>query len=250
MPDYRLPVLGLIRFVPYFLLARPTSVAGDGRRVMKANPYPRRIEDLDNVPPEAPFILVMNHYNRRGLRPQICAFIISAAVAEVRPGQPEVAWVFAEELEQFIYAPLPVPRWLMRWMFRRIALVYGILAMPREWRRPMERAAAMRRTVKTLQRRPIGLTPEGGGPGILREPPASTGLFLLSLAKAGYPFLPVAVYEEDDQLVIRFGETFHLALPAAASKEEADRRASEAVMTAIGRLLPERYQGAYRQRIA
>lgn len=251
MPDYRLPVLGLLRFSLPFLLARRRSFSRDGLRVMAANPYPRHFEGLENVPREGPFILVMNHYNRPGLRPQIVAFLISAAVAQLRPGQPEIRWVFAGELERFIYAPIPMPRWLMRWLFRRLALVYGLHTMPREWRSPLERAAAVRRILEAAHTAPVGLTPEAGGPGILREPPPGTGLFLSALARTGHPFLPVAAFEEaDGTLVIRFGPPFHLDLPREGSKATQDRRAIERVMTAIARLLPERFRGAYGEQAA
>lgn len=249
MPDYRLPLLGLLRFSLPFFLQRRRSFSQDGRIIMAANPYPRRIEGLENVPQAGPFILVMNHYNRPGLRPQICAFILSAVIADQRQGGPEIAWVFAQELEQFIYAPLLVPRRLMRWLFRRLANIYDLVAMPRQWRTPMERAAALRRLLKTLETRPIGLTPEAAGPGILQEPPPGTGLLLLRLARPGYPLLPVGIYEEEDgRLVIRFGPTFHLDVPPAP-EEERDRRASDVVMMAIGRLLPRHYQGVYREKI-
>ncbi len=251
MPDYRLPFLGLLRFAPSFFLARPRSFAGDGRTVNAANPHPLRVEGLANVPRQGPFVLVMNHYNRRGLRPQICAFIISAKVAGVRPAEPELSWVFAEELERFLYAPLPVPRWLMRWMFRRAARVYGLVALPRQWRSPLARAAALRRLARKLKTAPVGMTPEGGGPGVLRAPPAGSGLLLLSLSRRGAPLLPVGVYEDDGgALTIRFGPAFHLSPQPAGSGEAEDRLAIEAVMTAIARLLPEKWQGEYREAVA
>lgn len=251
MPDYHLPFLGLLRFAPYFFLAHTRSFARDGRTVIAANPHLLRVEGLDNVPRQGPFILAMNHYNRRGLRPQICAFIISAKVAAVRPGEPELSWVFAEELERFIYAPLPVPRWLMRWMFRRAARVYGHVALPRAWRSPLARAAALRRVARKLRTAPVGMTPEGGGPGVLRAPPAGSGLLLLSLSRRGAPLLPVGVYEDDGgTLTIRFGPTFHLSPRPAGSNEAQDQLATEAVMTAIARLLPEKWQGEYRKAAA
>lgn len=251
MPDYRLPVAGLLAFSLPFLLGRRRSFARDGLAVMEANPHPRRVEGLEHVPRREPFVLVMNHYNRPGLRPQICALLISAIIARVRPGEPEIAWVFAGELERFIYAPLPIPRWLMRWIFRRLARVYGLHTMPRAWRTHMERAAAMRRILRTARRTPVGLTPEGAGTGVLREPPPGAGLFLLALARTGRPFLPVGIFEEEDgTLVFRFGEPFRLDLPHHVPREERDRQASARVMTAIARLLPERYRGPYRDAIA
>ncbi|UCG88480.1 MAG: hypothetical protein JSW71_08040, partial [Gemmatimonadota bacterium] len=57
--------------------------------------------------------------------------------------------------------------------------------------------------------------------------------------------LPVAVWEENNTLVIRFGEPFRLSLPEELTREERDRQACEQVMVAIGRHLPKEYWGAY-----
>ncbi len=67
-PGYEFPRLSLLLFGLDLLLGRRPSFARDPRRVMEANPYPRRVEGLNNVPPEGSFILLMNHYNRPGLR--------------------------------------------------------------------------------------------------------------------------------------------------------------------------------------
>ncbi len=250
MPDYRLPPAGLLSFAASFILGSRRSFARDGATLMRANPYPLRVSGLEHIPVSTPFILVMNHYNRKGLRPQLCALIVSGLIKRERPQLPEIAWVYAEELEEFIYAPIPVPGWLMRILFRRLGKVYGIIPMPRAWRRTQERAAAIRHIQQTLSARPVGLTPEGGGPGVLREPPPGTGLLLMRLAAYEAPILPVAVCEEGETLIIAFGPPCALPAVLEGTRHQRDETAAALVMLALARLLPPEFQGAYRERIA
>ena len=244
-PRYEFPRLPLARFVLSVALAQRRSFAKDSQRVLDANPNPRRVEGLDNVPAKGPFVLAMNHYNREGLRPYHCAMMISAALAERRPGQPEIRWAFASELYGKHLGPVPIPVPLIRWVFRRFARIYNLVVMPRRDELVVGRAAALRRLAKALADAPVGLTPEAAGSGKLMEPPKGTGLFFALLARCGYPVLPVAVWEDDRTLVVRFGEAFRLALAEGLPRNEQDRLAREQVMTAIGRLLPRTYWGAY-----
>jgi hypothetical protein len=113
----------------------------------------------------------------------------------------------------------------------------------------MARAGALRRMAAVLATAPVGIAPEGDGSGVLREPPAGVGLFFTMLARTGHPFLPVAIREDGDTLVIRFGEPFCLQPSAAASRAEQDRDARDRVMMAIGRMLPPERRGAYSERL-
>lgn len=250
-PYYRFPVLGLLSFTLSLLLARRRSFVADGLWIMRSNRYPRRIEGLENVPRAGPFILVMNHYNREGLRPYICAFLLSAAIARIRKDQPALAWVFAAEVEELRFGPVFVPRRVMPWLFRRIADIYGFIPMPRRWHSTSERAAALLRISRVLTQRPVGLTPEGGGEGTLQPLPSGVGLFLASLSRPACPLLPVGIYEEEDNtLVLRFGKPFTVPIDRAKPRREQDAEAGTAIMAAIGRLLPPRYHGAYAEAIA
>lgn len=244
-PRYEFPRLPLVLFGLDLLLGRRRSFARDAQRVMSANPYPRCVEGLDNVPPEDAFVLVMNHYNRPGLRPYHCAMAVSAALAGRRPGRPEIRWAFASELYDQRLGPVPIPLGLMRWVFRRLARVYDLVVLPRREELAMARAAALRHLARALATSPVGLTPEAAGSGRLVEPPRGSGLFLTSLTHQGVPLLPVAVWEENGILVIRFGQTFHLCIPEGVTRDEQDRLAREQVMVAIGRLLPRQFWGAY-----
>jgi len=252
-PMYRVPLRHLAAFCIDLLLGRHRSFTRDGELVMWANrKYPRRIEGLGNVVTDRPCIVAMNHYSRAGLRPYHCAFAVSAAMASVRPGQPEVRWVFTSEYLGRRIGPAPIPLWLIRWVFRRVAVVYGFVVLARREALVMGRAAALRRIAKLLEAAPIGLTPEGlRATGTLVQPPRGSGAFLASIGGRGAPLQPVGVWEEDDgTLVIRFGEPFPLDVPADVPRAERDRAASDQVMAAIAWLLPPAYRGAYASAIA
>ena len=196
----------------------------------------------------------MNHFSRAGLRPDHCAMIASATIADARRDQAGVRWAFTSEYLGRRVGPVPIPLWLIRWVFRRVALVYGFVIIPRREQLVVGRAAALRRFGRLLHEgSPVGLTPEGAAPGAsgrLVEPPAGSGLFMATLARTGVPLLPVGVFEEGRTLVVRFGAPFDLSLPDAVSRLEKDRSARTAIMASIGALLPREYRGAYEEIVA
>jgi len=248
-PNYEFPRLPLAGFGLDLLLGRRRSFLKDSQRVMAANHYRRQAQGLENVPSEGPFVLVTNHYARRGLRTYHCAMFITTVIAERRPLSPAIRWVITSEWYGYRIGPIPIPLWLIRWVFRRVGKVYGLLVMPRQASRAVGRAAVLRRIARVAQRETIGVTPEAGGSGILREPLEGSGLFLQALSERGLPLVPTGVWEEDSTLMVRFGEPFALSVAREGSRQEQDRRAREQVMVAVGRLLPPAYWGHYREAI-
>jgi hypothetical protein len=174
---------------------------------------------------------------------------ITTVIAERRPLSPAIRWVITSEWYGYRIGPIPIPVWLIRWVFRRVGKVYGLLVMPRQASRAVGRAAVLRRIARVAQREAIGVTPEAGGSGILREPLEGSGLFLQALSERGLPLVPTGVWEEDDTLMVRFGEPLAPSVAKKGSRQEQDRRAREQVMVAVGRLLPPAYWGYYREAI-
>ncbi len=251
-PAYGVPQLRLIFWAIDLLLGRRRSFARDGELVAAHNRrLPRYVEGVELAPAEGSFILVMNHFSRRGLRPFHCAMLVSAALARRRPGQPEPRWAFTSEYVDVKAGPVRIPPALTRWLFRRIANTYGFVTIARREELVMGRAAALRDLARTLSEAPIALTPEGlDTTGPLEEPRPGTGLFLATLARRGHPFLPVGLWEEDSAFCIRFGAPFHLELAPGLSREDEDRETSARIMLAIGRLLPPSYHGAYAEALS
>jgi hypothetical protein len=252
-PAYRVPLPSLIGFAVDLLIGRRRSFVRDGRTVMGANErHARRVEGLEHVPCLGSFILVMNHYSRRGLRPYHCAMAVNVAVAQRRPGEGQsfIRWAFTSEYLGRRLGPMPIPLSLIRWVFRRVALVYGFAIIARRQELVMGRAASLRDLARTARHTPVGLTPEGlASSGRLVEPPPGSGLLLAALVHGGVPLLPVGIWEDGPELHIRFGPPFPLDLQAGVARTEQDRLASERVMLAVGRLLPREYRGAYTARL-
>ncbi|MGD0205196.1 MAG: hypothetical protein ABSB57_01960 [Dehalococcoidia bacterium] len=244
---YRLRISIILRFIWAVLRGRTRNLAADGEAtLMAARPKPQALND-QHIPAEGSFVLVANHYERPGLKVFWGGMLASHAVAQRRTSQESLRWLMTSEWHNFRLGPLPVPVWVFRWLFRRIARVYGLVIIPRAAERGVGRAAALRTILNALRdgEEAIGLFPEGMGTGHLIEPMPGVGSFLLSLSNRGIPMLPVGIFEEGGRLIASFGPPFSIHVPRSVEKEERERLASQQVMVAIGRLLPPQLWGVY-----
>jgi hypothetical protein len=248
---YRFPRPELALWTVDLILGRRRSFYGDSEKTFaRIKPEPR-VENDHLVPSEGPFVVVTNHYERPGLRLHFAGMLVSRSVGRRRPRAPEVHWVTTSEWYGRRLGPIPVPTAVWRWLFRRVANMYGFAVMPRQEERRMGRAAALVRLAAYARGgpsrppEPIGLLPEALGKGRLIEAQPGSGAFLKALSDHGIPVLPVGLFERGDVLTAVFGEPFRIEVSAAGSPEEVDRAAREQVMVAIGRLLPEEYWGFY-----
>jgi 1-acyl-sn-glycerol-3-phosphate acyltransferase len=218
----------------------------DCQTFLRTNPYPRRVEGIGHVPVAPPFVLVANHYGRPGLRPYHCGVVVTGLIAQARPAVPHIRWVITSEWFGRRLGPVPIPPSLYRWTFRRAARVYGLAIMPRRPSEVVARAAVLRDIVRALKRECVGLMPEGGGSGTLRRPLDGSGLFVHSLARRGVPVIPVGLWDDGDTLV-QFRATAGTGSAGGSSGTRPFGR--QQMMVAIGRLLPERQWGVYREAI-
>lgn len=201
----------------------------------------------ENIPQTGCQVLLINHYHRPGFRSWWLTMPLSAVLPV------EIHWVVAEAWTSrgWLYSHTITP--CSRWLFLRIAEVYGFTSMPPMPPRPWEverRAQAVREVlsyVKHTREPVIGLAPEGGdsSTGKLEHPPEGFGRFLLHLASRGLVLTPVGIFEERGRLNLRFGQPFCLELPGGLRAEEKDSLASQLVMERIARLLPPELRGEF-----
>ena len=244
---YRFRASLILRFIWAVLRGRTRNLAADVEAsLMAARPKPQALND-QHIPAEGAFVLVANHYERPGLKVFWGGMLASHAVAHRRTSQRSLRWLMTSEWYNFRLGPLPVPVWVLRWLFRRIAQVYGLVIVPRAAERGVGRAAALRTILNVLRGSgdAIGLFPEAIGTGQLIQPMPGVGSFLLSLSNRGIPILPVGIFEQEGGLIASFGPPFSIQVPRSVEKGERERLASEQVMVAIGRLLPRELWGVY-----
>jgi 1-acyl-sn-glycerol-3-phosphate acyltransferase len=240
----------ILRFAWATLWGRRRDLPADVAAALAAVRPPPQVRNDHHIP-EGPFILVLNHYERSGLKVFWSGCLASHAVAQRRARHKAVRWLMTSEWYNARLGPIPVPVLVSRLLFRRLGRVYGLVIVPRAAERGVGRAAAMR-TILNVARRsdePIGLFPEVVGTGRLIQPPPGLGSFLLVLSSRGLPTLPAGAFEEEGRLTVSFGPPFHIDVPRNASRAEKERLASQQVMVAIGRLLPEELWGAYAEAI-
>lgn len=244
---YRLSWPYILRFVVAFLRGRRRDLGQDMKGTLEsARPRPRAV-DIHHIPEEGPFAFVANHYERPGLKVWWGGMLAATAIYDRRRHRRTLRWLMTSEWYNFRLAGvIPIPVWFLRWLFRRIAHVYGLVIVPRSPERRAGRAAAMRAILDVVEGGdPIGMYPEGVGEDVLIEAMPGTGLFLASLSRRDVPVLPCGVYEEDGVLIARFGPPFRVELAEDAPKTDRDRLAREQVMARIGRLLPRQMWGPY-----
>ena len=252
-PTYRHSLRMLFPFLNA-LTGRPASLSrACALMIQDAHPTPRALNTL-NIPAESPFILAMNHYDRPGMGAWWAGAFVAATIAAHRTDRREIHPVMARE---WWYPPgweRRIKQPLTRWAFGQLAKTFGIITVPPvidEYKGTggldIRRAVALTRGD---QPELIGITPEGytGEGRKLKQPPAGAGLFLQMLSHDKIPFLPVGVYEGENQtLTANFGATFMLNVPRALPREQRDSAAARQVMVHVGKLLPEWMWGFYKE---
>ncbi len=228
------------------LLGRKRSFREDAAAFVRHLNPPLRILGKENIPQQAPCIVMANHYFRPGFQ----AWWIALGIAACIPL--EMYWVMTGELT----FPGKWYAWfgsaLSRFILARIARTYSFTTMPPMPPRPKDvaaRARAVREVVECVrERRPIlGITPEGGDQpgGRLTMPASGSGRFALLISNPHIPIVPVGVYESEEDFCLRFGEAFCLSVAADLPSDEKDTLAAQMMMRKIAALLPENLRGEF-----
>lgn len=220
------------------------SFSADAQRVLARYPE-TRVAGAEHLPPEGPFIVVANHYQRRGIGAWWSALAISAAVAEQRPDN--LRWMHTSRFGGYrifgrVRAPETVTACLLRWSMRR----YDFLMVDRDEVGP--RAPMLRDAYRSLHHagRAIAIMPEAGDAidgGVLVRGRAGAGPALAWLSAGRVPLLPVGVWvDEDGRFSVSIGPAFTVD---RACVDDYDTDLTTLVMGRVARQLPETLQGVY-----
>ena len=192
------------------MLGSRRSLRADALRIIsRISPLPK-VFGAENIPESGGFLIVVNHYARRGYSTAWNALSLSAALKQEITFIMSEEWAFEGNPFAFILRPL------MRAVLASINKVYGFLSMPsmvEGFNTAASRGDAVRRVLRFARSHPqavIGLAPEGrdspeDGVGLA---PEGGGKFMLHLNRMGFQLLPVVVIEHEGRLVIQFGERF------------------------------------------
>jgi 1-acyl-sn-glycerol-3-phosphate acyltransferase len=221
LPDHSTPFIRTFAFIARTALRCLTRVRVDG--------------PLDRIPHDGPLIIASNHLsNADG--------VIVGGWLTPKLGGRRIHWLGKREMLDW---PIVGP-------MARAGSVH-----------PIDRGAADVEAFRLAQRildegHVLVVFPEGtrSTTGGLQE--AKDGLALLAL-RSGAPILPVGVWGTDrfwprgrlfrlgGRVGMRVGEAFRLSdiIPEGVDRKTAKRLATNAIMTRIAALLPERHRGAY-----
>ena len=171
---------------------------------------PPQIEGLENLPDDPRFVLVANHYQRKGLWILHTGAVLTQLIrTRYGPGDPPVRWIVTANFPPLRLLGLRVPS-PGDWLLPRVA--HALDAYPVAFHGHDHRftARTMLRLFREAPRlnRPIGLFPEGaaGMAGHLTTALPGVDRLIAMLAKAGFALQPVGI-SETDRFVIRIGPT-------------------------------------------
>ncbi len=205
------------------------------------------IMEVENIPKSRPCLILMNHYSRPSYIPFWLTFAISSALPMESRWLMTSAWTSPNKTWNL------VKKNVTKIIFTAIARVYGFInmpPMPPDPRETTERALAVRKLLELARQRlpiAIGMAPEGRDypHTVLGWPPSGTGRLLEQLNRYIEKFVPVGVYEENDQLVVNFGPPISLN-DKYQNSDEKDIEISHHIMHSIACLLPERLRGEFK----
>jgi hypothetical protein len=202
--------------------------------VARMNPGPLYL-GLEHLPNHPRFVLVANHYQRKGLWIIHVASALTQAIAERygRAVDPPVHWMVTANWPPIRLGPFqfPSPGDLL---LPRVAQALSCFPVSFQGNNPVYTAFTLKRILKATEtlERPIGIFPEGvaGNAGTISPPLPGVDRLLAMLARRGWPALPAGV-SEDGRFVIRFGPLVGIdEITAAADPASLLMRRVEAVM--------------------
>ena len=239
IPRYSVPWDLVFGLTSYIRAGRVRSVDEFTAAVVsRIQPEPR-VEGVSNLPAAPRFLLVANHYQRKGLWILHSAAALTQAIlrhygADMPPARPPVRWLVTAN-----WPPIRIGSWKLPspgdWLLPRVAHALWCYPVSFAGSNPAFTARSIRtilRDAKTATR-PIGLFPEGvaGGAGTLQAPLPGVERLIAQLARLGVPAVPVGISEAGGRFLIRFGAVI------AAEQLSVSANAAELCMARVAELL-------------
>lgn len=246
---YRIDPGFIFPFLLSTILGRKRSFQKDAVQLASGMGIPLQVTGGLNIPKGGPGLVVFNHYSREGFSILFPAAGLAASIPAKMHWIMTGAWTFpGNPLRRPLHAT-------SKWVFKRIARVYGFTLTPPNPPDPADETArteAVRRVfqfIKANHSTLVALAPEGRDfpGGVLGMPPAGSGKFLLELSKRLGKVYPVGVFEAAGALHLCFGAPFDLYSIIKESSLEPGE-ASHVVMERIASLLPGHLGGEFLHR--
>ena len=244
---YPIPWTTLTKITLAVLRKKRREFQPDARDCLSRLKPPLQVYGRRYIPSNGPVLLTMNHYSRPGFQAWWMALAVSSVVPAPVHWVVTSAWTYPDQLRANLFTPTS------RWLFQRVAQVYGFTSMP-----PMppdpeeveERARAVRKVltfVRSTDQPIVGFAPEGQDSpgGVLQSPPDGAGRFIHRLSQAGLRIVPVGVFETTQTFCLKFGPWYELELPEDLNPQVRDRLASQTVMWKIAELVPAYLRGEF-----
>ncbi|MEP6538251.1 MAG: hypothetical protein ABJF23_23130 [Bryobacteraceae bacterium] len=231
---YAVPWDLVFGLTPYIRSGRVRSVDDFSAAVVRRIQPEPHIEGLGNLPADPRFLLVANHYQRKGLWILHPASVMTQVIRRrYGPGDPPVRWIVTAN-----WPPIRIGKWRLASpgdiLLPKVANALACYPVSFARNNPGYTARSLRRILREAPglERPIGLFPEGvaGTAGRLTEPLPGVARLISHLGKLGMAAVPMGI-SESDRLVIRIGE----AVDSGTLRDSPD--AARLLMERIGGLI-------------
>jgi 1-acyl-sn-glycerol-3-phosphate acyltransferase len=179
-------------------------------RIVGRMPAPPQVHGLEHLPDDPRFVLVANHFQRKGVWILHTAAALTQAVLQRYPSMqdPPVRWMVTAN-----WPPLKIGPWKLPspgdWLLPRVAHALHCYPVTFAGGNPLFTARTIRQILQDAPRMhsPLGIFPEGVAGKAGEWHPALPGVdrLLVQLAKRGLPIIPALAGEHASGLTVRFG---------------------------------------------